>query len=317
MRTSLIPLVCLFLSACGADRPATGGQEGASDDGGEGGVGDPEGEGGGAGGGEGEGEGEGGSGGEQGEGEGGEGEGEPTPAFCGPFEARPERPDDDPPFDPNFVPCDPPCTGRTTCVPPGECVNTCQAPLDCPADVMRTILRADGGTFRIDAYEASRPDAGEAQPGCNQHNRPCSQPAVRPWSDVTWVEADAACTKVGKRLCTLDEWQAACESSCGFEYPYGDDFDRSACNGHGANPEGADFWETGRRDRCGSADWVFDLVGNAREWTSTVVEEGTYAIVGGSPRDQARSILSCAGEDIKSEGPENAPVFVGFRCCAD
>ena len=182
---------------------------------------------------------------------------------------------------------------------------------------MRTVVRADGSSFRIDAYEASRPDAGQTQPGCNQRGRACSQPDVHPWTDVTWHQADAACAKVFKRLCTLGEWQSACKSSCGFKYPYGDDFDGAACNGVGANPEGATFWETGRREKCSSPDWVYDLVGNAREWTSTQTELDIYAIVGGSPMDQARSILSCAGEDIKTEGPGNAPDFVGFRCCAD
>jgi formylglycine-generating enzyme required for sulfatase activity len=122
---------------------------------------------------------------------------------------------------------------------------------------------------------------------------------------------------MNKRLCSMGEWQTACKGSCGYKYPYGDEFEGSACNGFGANPEGADFWETGKRARCSTPSWVYDLVGNAREWTSTQVEDGVYAIVGGSPKDEARSILSCAGEDFKSDAPENPPSFVGFRCCAD
>ena len=244
-------------------------------------------------------------------------DGQGGPPFCGAFEDRPDAaPDDDPPFDPDPPDCGGPCPARHRCVEPGECVNICQASLPCPVSAMRTITRSDDSTFRIDAYEASRPDAGETQPGCNQRGRACSQPDVHPWTDVTWTEARDACEKVGKRLCTMAEWQAACRSSCGFDYPYGDDFDGNACNGVGANPEGATLWETGRRAQCSTPDWVYDLVGNVREWTDTETEPGVYAIVGGSPRDQARSVLSCKGEDIKTEGADNAPQFVGFRCCS-
>lgn len=308
-------LAAVLIAACGADRdrgaPPPGAPGGAAA--GEGEGEDPDGRGPDGGGGDGAPDGGDGPPAE------GDGEGDAPGTFCGPYADRPDEPPDDapPPVEAGPV-CTPACSGRTTCVPPGECVSTCQAPMDCPIDVMRTVRRADGTTFRIDAYEASRPDAGELQEGCNRHGRPCSQPGVRPWSDVTWTEADAACEKVGKRLCTLDEWRDACRSACGFTYPYGDEFDGQGCNGFGANSDGADFWETGRKAKCTTPDWVYDLVGNAREWTATEAPDGpgTYLVVGGSPLDQARSILSCSGDDAKAEAPDNAPRYIGFRCCA-
>ncbi len=71
-----------------------------------------------------------------------------------------------------------------------------------------------GGT-EIMAYEASRPDATGALPGSVESIGPCSKPGALPWTEVSYVEAQAQCATIGARLCTETEWEDACAP--GFE----------------------------------------------------------------------------------------------------
>ena len=52
----------------------------------------------------------------------------------------------------------------------------------------------------IDRYEASRAPDGSA----------ASVLRVLPWASLAWGEASEACRLAGKRLCTFEEWNAAC-----------------------------------------------------------------------------------------------------------
>jgi hypothetical protein len=66
-----------------------------------------------------------------------------------------------------------------------------------------------GSGYRIDKYEAARPDATSGSDGVLEH-RACSLPLVMPWGSVSHDAAAAACLAGGKRLCTENEWADAC-----------------------------------------------------------------------------------------------------------
>jgi hypothetical protein len=189
-------------------------------------------------------------------------------------------------------------------------------------DAMVHIVRG-GADFWIDAYEASRPDATRDALGTSS-GRACSNPDVRPWSRVSFADAEAACASAGKRLCTGAEWRAACEGAAARTYPYGNAYEGATCNGadRDAVPGGAiDNAEslTGALAMCVSEDGALDLSGNVKEWTNdargTVGTQTIYVVRGGSYESPALG-LGCATDLSRATGDTLLPTL-GFRCCRD
>ena len=102
---------------------------------------------------------------------------------------------------------------------------------------------------------------------------------------VDWNDARRACAVEGKRLCTAEEWEFACEGPEMWPYPYGIERDPTACNidraVHAAGPAarsrdpGRSPREVERLDkrvpsgslpRCVSPFGVHDMTGNVDEW---------------------------------------------------
>ena len=148
---------------------------------------------------------------------------------------------------------------------------------------------------------------------------------------VDYRDAKRACAVEGKRLCTAEEWQFACEGPQMWPLPTGSERDSSLCN-VGASPgmrradpvsDDADAGvrdgreSSGRRRTCVSPFGIRDLVGNVAEWVENV---------GGLDDDRPyRSALG--GGDFSSVGARCRPgvtshdarfkaMSVGFRCCA-
>lgn len=180
--------------------------------------------------------------------------------------------------------------------------------------------------FYIDRYEASRPDATNASPGLAEQRR-CVTADRIPWTLTTYNEAATACAATGHRLCTAMEMEAACASASGNAYPYGATYNAGTCNGLDFDgvPGGSDdnvLLPTGASSTlmCKTGLSVFDLSGNANEWTSTVTGSTgapknlpIYMAKGGSYKTPAAG-LTCqftlsrfASEAILPE--------LGFRCC--
>jgi MYXO-CTERM domain-containing protein len=179
--------------------------------------------------------------------------------------------------------------------------------------------------FDIFAFEASRYDATNADSG-SLSTVPCSRNLVIPWTSITQEEAEMACWNLnpggdslgGWQLCSAQQWQMACEMGGGVEtlYPYGDIYGDDTCNG---TDYGDSLLSTGYLMGCVS-EWgavdVFDMSGNAEEWTSseTGAGSGLYQIRGGSYNDQAGG-LTC-GFDFWAAAPTNFRMpNLGFRCC--
>ncbi len=178
--------------------------------------------------------------------------------------------------------------------------------------------------FVIFAHEASRPDATAANAGANSASRACSVPGRQPWTNVTKEEALAACNALGGswRLCTEDEWSAACTTFGANVFPYGATYEAMRCNGADYNAAAPATIATGAAAMCvarpagGGGGDLFDMSGNVREWVAT--KAGGFELRGG-----AYNVASFGGDapGLKCAAVIPAPTpavrlpSVGFRCC--
>jgi formylglycine-generating enzyme len=151
---------------------------------------------------------------------------------------------------------------------------------------------------------------------------------------VDFDDAKRGCAVEGKRLCSVEEWEFACEGTQMWPYPYGLDRDPEACNIDRPVtmpdlPAFSDPWkvsgEVGRLDRrlpsgamgrCISPFGVRDMTGNVDEWVENrngKVDEKPYrsALKGGywGPiRARCRPMTSSHNQWFSF-------YQVGFRCC--
>jgi hypothetical protein len=190
------------------------------------------------------------------------------------------------------------------------------------------LVSVAGGSFLIDRYEASRPDATAQSPGLNESRR-CVVPGRIPWTLTTHAEAAAACAATGARLCTGAEMQSACEGAAQSAYPYGASYQPLTCNGLDFDgvPGGTDddvLIPTGAAatNACATPLNVHDLSGNAAEWTSTVTGNtgapqnlSIYLTKGGSYKTPALG-LTCQFSLSRLASNAILP-DLGFRCCHD
>ncbi len=162
-------------------------------------------------------------------------------------------------------------------------------------------------------------------------NRAGGDPAVM----SRFVDAEAACASVGKRLCTEFEWETACEGPETRPFPYGFRYQAGACNSEKPyrpvsearlassdaavrDAETRRAWQgepSGSHPACESAYGVFDLTGNVEEWVRSSRPEWPFpsALKGGY---WSKPWAGCRGTN-ESHGPLFRFYEVGFRCCRD
>lgn len=194
-----------------------------------------------------------------------------------------------------------------------------------PSYVQDDVVKVKDGLWMY-KYEASRVDADDQKEGII-NSRTCSRAGVLPWTNVTYTEADNACKSVNMTLCKLDDWVYACDggdsnckwsgaSSC-MSYTPG------TCNGHDVDTQAGQsetdaLKATGSLANCytdfGSAGRVFDLSGNAKEWTTGMDSPGTNPLRGGSYNNGPEG-LRC-DFDFTLAAPDVRLPNVGFRCCS-
>lgn len=144
------------------------------------------------------------------------------------------------------------------------------------------------------------------------------------------------CQNAGKRLCSLDEWKAACRGRANRNFPYGDSYVAGICNvGRPYHPaftlhanssvghldprlnlvieRGVDplLHVTGESPRCASQwgdDAVFDMVGNLDEW----VDDDDGGFVGGF---YARATTKGCDARVRAHPPGYYDYSTGARCC--
>ena len=199
--------------------------------------------------------------------------------------------------------------------------------------------------FCIDAYEASLIEStpkGDApfspyEAVNGRHVRAVSEEGAIPQGYISEIEAQSACKASGKRLCTEDEWVAACRGRKHTRFPYGDDRKAGYCNDDGKSPlirlhaaEGlkafsddpmndprlnqqADTVARGGAHRLCTNDYgVFDMVGNLHEW----VDDPAGTFRGGYYLDTRLNGDGCTYRTTAHDAAYK-DYSTGFRCCAD
>ncbi len=186
-----------------------------------------------------------------------------------------------------------------------------KAPVDAEADAAPVCppLMAPVGGFCIDIYEASHSDATGTSAG-SDGSQARSVAGVLPWQVGSNAEASLACEAAGKRLCSLSEWQMACEGPGQTVYAYGASYNPTTCNGIDAFGGNFHLAPTGSFPACTNAWGVFDMNGNVWEH----VAGGTDMTVRGGAYNCSDSVTYHRCDYI----PANwTPSAKGFRCCAD
>jgi formylglycine-generating enzyme required for sulfatase activity len=163
-------------------------------------------------------------------------------------------------------------------------------------------------------------------------------PGRVPQAYLSGDEADAACVAAGKRLCSSEEWLAACRGPEQWAFPYGTDHVEGACNddyagGHpvcdyfgtcngvfdadhmndpGINQQAGTVAPGGSYAGCVGPLGAFDLHGNLHEWVADA--EGSFR--GGFYADAATNGAGCAYVTTAHDRSyhDNS---TGFRCCTE
>jgi formylglycine-generating enzyme required for sulfatase activity len=211
----------------------------------------------------------------------------------------------------------------------------------------------DGGpSFCIDATEvtngdyaaflASSPTTAGLPAACSSKTSflptnawpPGAANAKRPVVWVDWCDAYAFCAWAGKRLCgrigggsadpakhddpTENQSYFACSGGGAHAYPYGDAYDKDACNGTGHGVGGT--VDVGSMAKCeGGFPGVFDLVGNVCEWQDSCngTSESSACLDGpGSfvyPPNADPTGTNCHFNDMTARN--NHVNNIGIRCC--
>jgi sulfatase modifying factor 1 len=201
------------------------------------------------------------------------------------------------------------------------------------------------GAYCIDRYEASLVELtadGERpfspyQTVAGHKVRAVSRSGVIPQAYVSRNEAEAACTRSRKRLCTEEEWVHACQGRRPTTFPYGDDRKPGYCNDSGKAPlatyyaslgDAAFGYEpmndprlnqlegtvarTGSHTHCRNTFGTFDMVGNVHEWVADPA--GTF--LGGYYLDTHLNGDGCHYKTVAHDATYH-DYSTGFRCCAD
>lgn len=140
---------------------------------------------------------------------------------------------------------------------------------DTGVDGLKLVLDPIGGegcvqkSFCIDKYEASRGSYGKAE----------SKPGAQPWVNIDWDGAKTACEAAGKRLCKDWEWIAACNLDGARYYLTEEGYNEK----YGCNTALPGIKNTGINAKCRSDVGVYDMIGNAFEWTDARVPDDSWS----------------------------------------
>jgi formylglycine-generating enzyme required for sulfatase activity len=189
-------------------------------------------------------------------------------------------------------------------------------------------------SFFIDIYEVTNEDYAKFVQATNRLKLPQGwengsygpgEGGRHPVVGVTWNDANAYASWIGKRLPTEEEWEFAARGQTGFLYPWGNEWAPGLANADGA----AALAEVGKFSGK-SPFGLFDMVGNAGEWTASEFRayDGGRLSPGYSGLKNLKSVRG-NGFDAKKEeatavsrfgwratGAEDYSI-IGFRCAKD
>jgi hypothetical protein len=166
--------------------------------------------------------------------------------------------------------------------------------------------------------------------------RAVSAAGAVPQGYINANQAEAACRRAGKRLCTDAEWLRACRGAAGTIFPYGNIRQDGVCNDARAEHPAYEYFgirdaivfgwidhpclnqlaqgldRTGANAGCRSPDGILDMMGNLHEWTSDPA--GTFR--GGFYVDTYRNGDGCL-YTTTAHDRSHWDYSTGFRCCAE
>ncbi|MCZ7582381.1 MAG: formylglycine-generating enzyme family protein [Deltaproteobacteria bacterium] len=140
-------------------------------------------------------------------------------------------------------------------------------------------------------------------------------PEILPERQIAFQQARDKCAAAGKRLCTEQEWEKACKGGArNRRFPYGHQYIENACATRTENGKDRGYALTGTWHGCKTAEDVFDLAGNLREWTSTPFSQGSSFMIvkGGDGYSPGRESRCAARASVAATAAEPR---TGFRCC--
>lgn len=135
-----------------------------------------------------------------------------------------------------------------------------------------------------------------------------------PSNGLSFNDAASACTAAGFRLCTRDEWNAACGAD---DYPYGTDYEQDRCNSaaNGTDVRTRALAPSGSSEGCVSPLGVHDLSGNVLEWIDAADATGSLRELRGGSFASYPARAKCEYEHNLFQPPDAAFDGQGFRCC--
>lgn len=158
-----------------------------------------------------------------------------------------------------------------------------------------------------------------------------------PQAYASEVDAKHACENAGKRLCTMNEWRAACRGEDDRDFPYGDTYEAGKCVIFGPAHPGVMLWDnpsinhtdprfnvvkykgkpllqrTGSTTTCISKwgdDGIHDMNGNIDEW----VDDAKGMFLGGF---YARGKKDGCMSRVTAHPNLYSDYSTGIRCCRD
>jgi formylglycine-generating enzyme required for sulfatase activity len=199
------------------------------------------------------------------------------------------------------------------------------------SDVLVAKFQCPPGTVKVEGGPASvgsdaadelrnfgdRPPATVSlEPYCIDLYEFPNQPGKLPKVAAGFSEAESLCKNSGKRLCSEDEWEKACKGPQRLRFPYGQSFDADACNTQDKSDNPRQTTVAGAFTRCRSGYGLWDMSGNAAEWTASPFDAaGPEKAVKGGHAARPSFDDRCASRRKLAPGVHD--VKVGFRCCAD
>ena len=188
--------------------------------------------------------------------------------------------------------------------------------------------------FFIDRYEVTCEEYGRFLDATGHRPPPSwsgrSYPpgsARKPVTGVDWYDADSYARWAGKRLPTEVEWEFAARGTEGRLYPWGNEWRANAANADETSRK--KVIEVGTLGEGASPLGVFDLLGNAWEWTASnmqaypggslpsAVSQDYKIIRGGSWKDDRNSGVTTTYRGyLRARGSVDYSV-TGFRCVKD
>lgn len=198
--------------------------------------------------------------------------------------------------------------------------------------IHQTYHKANVKSFYIDKYEVTYGEYKEFLNATGHRSLPEWIEKFIPGDDypvvgVSWYDADAYCKWKGKRLPTQDEWELAARGKIRRKYPWGNTHPNGK-RGNFADISSDVIWKNTLYDdgykylapidsypEGATPEGVYNLGGNAREWTSTINKETGKAITkGGSFENAFDDMMAADQRPFKLDTINNT---IGFRSAYD